>query len=100
MMELGWLPGSADAVEKAPDGKTTLKAAVTPDSAKLPGVYSFGAYYSNYTFAKFSGGTEHNAYGFYAQAQQMVWRSAANRPPSVSKRTKSAGLLKYTLSSL
>jgi porin len=69
MVELGWLPGSAKSSEKAPDGKTTAKEAV------MPGVYSFGAYYSHYTFAKFSGGAEHNAYGFYAQAQQMVWRS-------------------------
>jgi porin len=84
MMEMGWLPGSADAVEKAPDGKTTVKATVAPESPKLPGVYTFGAYYSNYTFSKFSGGVEHNAYGFYAQAQQMVWRSAANPDHNVT----------------
>ena len=84
MMELGWLPGSADAVEKQPDGKTFEKTTVAPTSSKLPGVYTFGAYFSNYSFSKFSGGTEHNAYGFYAQAQQMVWRSATNPDHSVT----------------
>ncbi len=84
MMELGWLPGSAEAMERQPDGKTFAKAAVEPDGVQLPGVYTFGAYFSNYTFSKFSGGTEHNAYGFYAQAQQMVWRSAANPDHNVT----------------
>ena len=84
LMELGWLPGSVDGKKTAPAGKTTAKAAVVEERVKLPGVYSAGAYYSNYTFAKFAGGTEHNAYGFYAQAQQMVWRSAANPDQNVT----------------
>ena len=84
MLELGWLPGSAEAVEKLPDGKTFAKTTTAPEGSKLPGVYTFGAYFSNYTFSKFSGGTEHNAYGFYAQAQQMVWRSETNPDHSVT----------------
>jgi len=81
MAEAGWLPTLGASGEKsaspASDGKKTVMPAKTVNPG-LPGQYSFGGYYSNYTFPTFSGGVEHNAYGFYAQAQQMVWRSVAN----------------------
>lgn len=80
MMETGWTPtfGKEEAVQKT-DSKT-----VTPASPGLPGVYSFGAYYANYTFERFSGGTEQNAFGFYALAQQMVWRNQKNPNQNLS----------------
>ena len=76
MMEAGWTPVFGK--ETSSDGKTTSPA------PGLAGVYSFGAYYANYTFSRFSGGTEYNAFGFYAVAQQMVWRSPSNPNQNIS----------------
>jgi len=73
MAEMGWTPTFGE--------KSTLgdgKKSVAVDEPGLKGVYTFGAYYANYTFDTFQGGTAHNAYGFYWMAQQMVWRSRAN----------------------
>lgn len=66
MTEAGWTPTFGQS--------ETGKDSATKNSG-LPGLYTFGAYYANYTFDLFSGGVAHNAYGFYAIAQQMVWRS-------------------------
>lgn len=73
MAEMGWTPAFG-----AQNGQNADKKAVVPAEPGLKGVYSFGAYYANYTFATFQGGTMSNAYGFYAMAQQMVWRSWKN----------------------
>lgn len=73
MAEMGWTPTFGGEPERHDDRKT-----VVPAGPGLKGVYSFGAYYANYTFDTFQGGTAHNAYGFYGMAQQMVWRSRAN----------------------
>lgn len=73
MAEMGWTPAFGSAPERHEDKKT-----VVPAEPGLKGVYSFGAYFSNYTFETFQGGTAHNAFGFYWMAQQMVWRSKAN----------------------
>lgn len=77
--EVGWTP-SFKAGESAPaDGKT--KAA----PLELPGIYTFGAYLTNYPFSEFDGsGIQRNAYGFYWLAQQMVWRSRNNPLHNVS----------------
>jgi porin len=70
MAEAGWTPDfGADPVTS--DGKGTARRG-------RKGVYSFGAYSANYSFETFAGGTARQAYGFYAMAQQMVWRSPAN----------------------
>lgn len=71
MVEGGWTPTFGHG-EQSPDGKKVVRE----ESPGLPGVYSFGAYYANYAMPTFNGGTAHNAYGFYAIAQQMLWRSA------------------------
>ncbi len=73
MAEMGWTPDFAGEPESRFD-----KKAVVPAEPGLKGVYSFGAYYANYSFDTFQGGTAQNAYGFYAMAQQMVWRSQSN----------------------
>jgi hypothetical protein len=42
----------------------------------LPGIYILGGYYSNFKFPELNGPKiQHNAYGFYAMVQQMLWRS-------------------------
>lgn len=69
MTELGWTPEFAR--REAASGKDSPQPG-------LKGLYTFGAYLSSYTMATFDGGTADNAYGFYAIAQQMVWRSRAN----------------------
>ncbi|HEY8900308.1 MAG TPA: carbohydrate porin [Chthoniobacterales bacterium] len=76
MLEAGWLPTFAapDTTSPTPPDKKTVAAA----DPSLPGHYSFGGYYANYTFPTFTGGVAHNAFGFYTQGQQMVWRSTAN----------------------
>ena len=72
MFEAGWKPtfGATKA------GQSKDKEVV--ENPGLPGIYKLGGYYSNYTFAQFSGGQIYNAYGFYAIGQQMVWRSKKN----------------------
>lgn len=78
MFEAGWIPKFGATEAQTLTDKADGKKQVVPANPGLPGQYTFGAYYSNYTFATFSGGVEHNTYGFYAQAQQMLWRSTAN----------------------
>jgi len=73
MAEVGWTP----AFDAEPQGQGDKKT-VVPAEPGRKGVYSFGAYYANYTFDTFQGGTAHNAFGFYAMAQQMLWRGKAN----------------------
>jgi len=80
MMEAGWTPTFGKEEKSL---KSDSKVVTLPEPG-LPGVYSFGAYYANYTFERFSGGTEHNAFGFYAMAQQMVWRSQRNPNQNIS----------------
>jgi len=82
MAEIGWTPAfGATGARTSGDGK---KAAAMPANPGLPGTYQFGGYYSYYTFENFHGGAQHNAYGFYLQGQQMIWRSAANENISFS----------------
>jgi porin len=73
MAEIGWTPDFASKPEHSSDKKT-----VVPGEPGRKGVYSFGAYFANDTFETFQGGTARHAYGFYAMAQQMVWRSREN----------------------
>jgi len=64
--QVGWEPNF---------GATELKSTGKNDSG-LPGTYLGGFYYSRNNFPEFnSPSVELNAYGFYAMAQQMVWRN-------------------------
>ena len=53
------------------------KGATGEGNPGLPGHYQLGTYYSRYTFDSFIAGSQKNAYGFYGQGQQMVWRDHA-----------------------
>lgn len=77
--EIGWTPTLGQTSAPAgKDGKSVASA-----SSGLPGAYVAGIYYSNLPEEEFLGsGTQQNSYGFYALAQQMLWRSAAN--PNIS----------------
>ena len=71
--ETGWTPTFGQTKETlGKDGKTMASA-----QPGYPGIYQVGAYYSNYTFPTFGGGSQPNAYGFYLQWQQMIWRDSA-----------------------
>jgi porin len=79
MLEAGWKPDFGATGPGAATGLSKSGETAEPANPGLPGIYKIGSYYSSYTFDKFSGGVETNAYGFYAMAQQMVWRSAHNK---------------------
>ncbi|MEI8341837.1 MAG: carbohydrate porin [Verrucomicrobiota bacterium] len=79
MFEAGWKPDFGATDSPATTGIQKGKETITPPNPGLPGIYKIGGYYSNYTFDRFSGGTQPSAYGFYAMAQQMVWRSKGNK---------------------
>jgi len=77
--EVGWTPIFGQT--PAPSGKDG-KSAVSP-APGLPGTYAAGIYYSNLPEDEFTGGgAQRNSFGFYAMAQQMLWRSRAN--PNIS----------------
>jgi porin len=84
MFEAGWKPtlGLSGPPQRSPiqQEKETSSAGIPG----LPGIYKIGGYYSNYTFQMFGGGVEHNAFGFYAMAQQMVWRAAGKKIQNLS----------------
>ncbi len=84
MIEFGWLPNADKKDDPSATDKKAAKTIIPPAKTNLPGVYTFGAYFSNYTFPRYSGGNEHNTYGFYAQAQQMIWRSLNNPDHNVT----------------
>ena len=75
MAEVGWCPtflrdtcSSEDCPEKS--------VVQDPPFAGLPGIYQFGGYYQNDPMPTFLGThSVQNAYGFYYEGQQMIWRS-------------------------
>lgn len=80
LAELGWMPtfGQTEAHSAVNDkGGKSFKSEI-PANPGLPGIYAVGGYWSNYSFSTFTGGNQPNAFGFYAMAQQMLWRSATN----------------------
>lgn len=81
MSEMGWTPSFGATPEVKGAGKKSL---ATPANPGLPGIYTLGGYYSHYTFDKFAGGTESDAFGFYSLAQQMVWRSPENANQNIT----------------
>jgi len=67
---------------------------VTPKIAGLPGKYAMGTYYWGLENTSFFGSKYDQKYGFYWQADQMVFREAAAQPAPLAKgpsdgRTKS-----------
>jgi porin len=81
--EVGWTPTIGQS--PVPSGKDAKSVTPSVSSAPsgLPGTYVAGLYYSNLPEDEFLGdGTQQNSYGFYALAQQMIWRNPAN--PNIS----------------
>ncbi len=76
LTEAGWTPTFAKEEEVTSTGKEAIHS--TP-FAGLPGIYMVGGYWQNYPMQTFLGNDSlQNEYGFYAEAQQMVWRSHMN----------------------
>ncbi len=92
--EAGWTPTFGQASTPAgKDGKSVAPAPSGSTDSGLPGVYAAGIYYSNLPQNEFSGtGTQQNTFGFYALAQQMLWRSAANSSHSFSLWAERRGI--------
>lgn len=85
MAEASWTPTFGQETSTHGKTKDTRDAKAAPGKgieqegfAGLPGIYTFGAYYSYYEMPRFSGGSEFSQYGFYWLAQQMIWRSPSN----------------------
>ena len=75
--ESGWSPTFFKAKDSS---ERHLGQLATHAFVGLPGLYQFGGYYQNYPMTTFLGtGSIQNIYGFYFQAQQMVWRSRSNK---------------------
>lgn len=75
------MKGNCDGVFMiAETGWTPTFGVNAEDDLGLPGIYKAGGYTSTAPYQYFNGnGTKNATYGFYAMAQQMVWRSAANQ---------------------
>jgi porin len=78
MGQVGWEPTFLKIPEKTWFNKNG-DITVVDATLGLPGNYIFGGYYSNFKFPELNGSKiQHNAYGFYAMGQQMLWRSLAD----------------------
>ena len=78
MGQIGWEPTFLKIPESISFDKTGNKT-VLDGTLGLPGDYIFGGYYSNFRFPELNRSKiQHNAYGFYAMGQQMLWRSLAD----------------------
>ena len=78
MGQVGWEPTFFKIPERTSFDKNGNKT-VADGTSGLPGNYIFGGYYSNFRFPELNGSKiQHNAYGFYAMGQQMLWRGLAN----------------------
>jgi porin len=84
MAQVGWEPTFFKAPETSSFDEGGNKSAVD-GSLGLLGNYILGGYYSNFKFPELNGSTiQHNACGFYAMGQQMLWRSAADPSTNLS----------------
>jgi len=61
------------------------EAGITPKIVGLPGKYAFGSYYWGLENSSFFGNSYDQKFGFYWQADQMLYREPANELPA-SKR--------------
>ncbi len=64
---------------------------VTPKIAGLPGKYAFGSYYWGLENTSFFGAKYDQKYGFYWQADQMIFREPAAREPAPLAKGPSDG---------
>jgi len=80
--ETGWTPQFGKEAGPAPGdaaGKGGAKKEVTvSEFPGYAGAYVLGGYWGHDEFERFDGGFERDTFGFYALAQQMVWRSRSN----------------------
>ena len=76
LTECGWTP-------KFEGASSQLKGASIQDSG-YPGIYMAGAYLQNDAQTQFNGQTCNEIYGFYWQAQQMVWRASSHPKQNLS----------------
>ena len=95
LTELGWTPSFQNSAKATPTSannagvkdvqpQETLRGSDISTNFVLPGIYMMGAYLQNYPQAQFNGETASELYGFYAQAQQMIWRNPANPTQNIS----------------
>jgi porin len=78
MGQVGWEPTFLKIPESTSFDKNGNRT-VVGGTLGLPGTYIFGGYYSNFKFPELNKSKiQHNAYGFYAMGQQMLWRSLAD----------------------
>jgi porin len=78
MGQVGWEPTFFKIPETTSFDKNGNKTVVN-GTLGLPGNYIFGGYYANFKFPELNGSKiQHNAYGFYAMGQQMLWRGLAD----------------------
>jgi porin len=76
MGQVGWEPTFFKTPETTSFDKNGNNSVVA-GTLGLPANYIFGGYYSNFKFPELNGSKiQHNAYGFYAMGQQMLWRNA------------------------
>jgi len=78
--EAGWTPafGEEQAPQAKGEGKGTQKEVTVAEFPGYEGTYVLGGYWGHDEFERFEGGVERDTFGFYALAQQMVWRSRTN----------------------
>ena len=78
MWQVGWQPTFCASPERTVFDDNANQSLVDGNLG-LVGDYILGGYYSNFKFPELKGSSiQHNAYGFYAIGQQMVWRSGAD----------------------
>jgi porin len=84
MGQVGWEPTFFQTPERSVFDKNGKKT-IVDGSLGLPGNYILGGYYSNFHFPELNGyNIQHNAYGFYAMGQQMLWRNAEDPHTNLS----------------
>lgn len=95
LTEWGWTPtfqsfkSAAPASLSGSDGKSitpeklTFKPADSQDMG-YSGIYMAGAYLQNYPQTQFNGQINTEAYGFYLQGQQLIWRNQSHPKQNLS----------------
>ncbi len=84
--EAGWTPSffkregtSTKTSSKTSDDKKTFAPVEDAGSPGYPGHYKVGAYFSNWSYAPFSSGSDvANVYGFYVLADQKIYQEAGS----------------------
>ena len=75
MWQVGWQPTFCASPERT-GPENHGNQSLVDGNLGLAGDYILGGYYSNFIFPELNGSSiQHNAYGFFAMGQQMLWRS-------------------------